>query len=179
MGLPLPNTTIRLVDLETGSRQVGVGEPGEMVVSGPQVMKGYLNRPEETALALRTHDGKIWLRTGDVARMDEDGFFFIVDRVKDMLNVGGYKVFSREVEEKLYEHPGIEFCAILGVPNPQRPGSELVKLVYQASAACKDRSPEELKQDILTFSRGELRAVQNPEDNRTGGFHTADPGGQG
>jgi long-chain acyl-CoA synthetase len=163
VGVPLPNTTIRLVDLETASRQVAIGEPGEMVVSGPQVMKGYLNRPEETALALRTHDGKIWLRTGDVARMDEDGFFFIVDRVKDMLNVGGYKVFSREVEEKLYEHPGIEFCAILGVPNPQRPGSELVKLVYQASADHKDRSPEELKQDILNFSRENFAPYKIPK----------------
>lgn len=153
VGVPLPNTTIRLVDLETGSREVGVGEPGEMVVSGPQVMKGYLNRPEETALALRIHDGEIWLHTGDVARMDEDGFFFIVDRAKDMLNVGGYKVFSREVEEKLYEHPGIEFCAILGVPNPQRPGSEVVKLVFQASKTYKERAPEELREDILTFSR--------------------------
>lgn len=163
VGVPLPNTTIRIVDLETGSREVGIGEPGEMVVSGPQVMKGYLNRPEETALALRIHDGEIWLHTGDVARMDEDGFFFIVDRVKDMLNVGGYKVFSREVEERLYEHPGIEFCAILGVPNPQRPGSEVVKLVFQASTAYKDRAPEELREDILTFSRENFAPYKIPK----------------
>ena len=77
------------MDLETGSRQAGVGEPGEMVVSGPQVMKGHLNRRRRPHWRLRTYDGKVWLHTGDVARMDEDGFFFIVDRVKDMLNVAG------------------------------------------------------------------------------------------
>jgi long-chain acyl-CoA synthetase len=153
VGVPISSTRVRLVDIETGTRQVPVGEEGELIISGPQVMKEYLNKPEETGLAIRKHDGKAWLHTGDVARMDEDGFFTIVDRTKDMLNVGGFKVFSREVEEKLHEHPAIEFCAIVGVPNPKRPGTELVKLVFQPSLPHKDRDREELKAEVLAFAR--------------------------
>lgn len=162
VGLPVSSTRVRLMDLETGSTEVPLGGEGEIVVAGPQVMQGYLNRPEETALALRNHDGEIWLHTGDVARMDQDGFFTVVDRAKDMLNVGGFKVFSREVEEKLYEHPGIEFCAIVGIPNPKRPGSELVKLVVQPTESHR-ADPEKLKQDILDFSRQHFAPYKVPK----------------
>ena len=162
VGVPVSNTRVRLMDLETGSEDVPQGAEGELVVSGPQVMKGYLNRPDETALALREHDGEIWLHTGDVARMDEQGFFAIVDRAKDMLNVGGFKVFSREVEETLYEHAGIEFCAIIGVPNPRRPGSELVKLVVQPSPTYAS-DLEKLKEDILDFSRQRFAPYKIPK----------------
>jgi long-chain acyl-CoA synthetase len=163
VGLPLPNTRVKLADLETGTKEVGVGEEGELIVQGPQVMKGYLNRPEETAHALREFQGEVWLHTGDVARMDEEGYFTIVDRAKDMLNVGGYKVFSREVEEKLYDHPAVDLCAIIGIPNPQRPGSELVKLVVQKSQAFKDQPEETLKQDILNFARENLSPYKVPK----------------
>jgi acyl-CoA synthetase (AMP-forming)/AMP-acid ligase II len=142
---------------------VPVGEEGELIVAGPQVMKGYLNKPDETAVALREHDGEMWLHTGDVARMDENGYFYIVDRAKDMLSVGGFKVFSREVEEKLYEHPAIEFCAIIGLPNPKRPGSEIVKLFVQVSPTHLQRDRDELKEDILAFARENLAPYKVPK----------------
>lgn len=163
VGVPLPNTRVRLMDLETGDKQVPVGEEGEIAVAGPIIMKGYLNKPEEAARTLREHDGEIWMHTGDVARMDEDGFFSIVDRSKDMLNVGGYKVFSREVEDQLYEHPAIEFCAIIGVPNPKRPGSELVKLVLQPTREYRDVDHEELKSSLIKFSTENFAPYKIPK----------------
>lgn len=163
VGLPVGSTRVRLVDLETGTREVAQGEEGEIICSGGQVMQGYLNKPEETAIALREHDGALWLHTGDVARMDEDGFFFIVDRTKDMLNVGGFKVFSREVEEKLYEHPTIELCAIIGVPNPKRPGSELVKLVVQKSKPYRGKSDDEVRKELLHFAQENFSPYKVPK----------------
>jgi acyl-CoA synthetase (AMP-forming)/AMP-acid ligase II len=163
VGLPLPNTRMRVVDLEGGETQVPLGEEGELIVSGPQVMKGYLNRPEETRNSLREHDGSIWLHTGDVGRMDEDGFFYVVDRSKDMLIVSGYKVFSTEVEDKLYQHPAIEMCAIIGVPNPDRPDSEIVKLVVQKSDAYGDTPNEEVQAEIHAFAREKLAPYKVPK----------------
>ncbi|MEW6350473.1 MAG: AMP-binding protein [Thermodesulfobacteriota bacterium] len=163
VGVPIPSTRVRLVDLDQGTHQVPVGTEGELIASGPQVMKGYLNKPKETAYALREHDGEIWLHTGDIARMDQDGFFTIVDRSKDMLNVAGFKVFSREVEEKLYEHPAIEVCAIVGVPNPKRPGTEIVKLVVQPKAAFREQDTEKLKSDIIAFAREHFAPYKVPK----------------
>ncbi len=163
VGLPLQSTRVKLVDIETGTKEVPVGEEGEVIVLGPQVMKGYLNKPEETRIALREFDGEQWLYTGDVARMDEDGYFTIVDRSKDMLIVGGFKVFSREVEEKLYEHTAIEQCAIIGVANPKRPGSELVKLVVQLEESYKERDKEQIKEEIFLFSKENLSPYKIPK----------------
>ncbi len=112
IGLPCPDTECRIVDLETGETEMGPGEEGELCIRGPQVMKGYWNKPEETALALRGG----WLYTGDVARMDEDGFFYIVQRKKDMVITGGFKVFPNEVEEVLFTHPAVLEAAVIGVP---------------------------------------------------------------
>ncbi len=137
VGVPVQSTRIKLVDVETGTHEVPVGEEGELIANGPQVMQGYYNKPEETTHALREFQDEKWLYTGDVARMDADGYFSIADRVKDMLIVGGFKVFSREVEETLYQHPAVEMCAIVGFPNPDRPGSELVKAVIQKTAAAQ------------------------------------------
>jgi acyl-CoA synthetase (AMP-forming)/AMP-acid ligase II len=122
-----------------------------------------LNKPEETAIAIRELDGEKWLYTGDVARMDAEGYFTIVDRSKDMLNVAGFKVFSREVEDKLYEHPAIEHCAIIGVPNPDRPGSELVKLVVQIDQVARNRNKEAIKEEILSFSKENLSPYKVPK----------------
>jgi len=163
VGLPVQSTRVKLVDLETGTREVPLGEEGEIIAQGPQVMKGYLNKPDETECVLRELQGERWLYTGDVARMDEEGYVTIVDRTKDMLNVGGFKVFSREVEERLYDHPTIELCAIVGVPNPRRPGSELVKLVVQLGQAYKDGSKEDIKEDILSFAREHLSPYKIPK----------------
>ena len=163
VGLPVQSTRVRLMDLETGAQEVPLGEEGEVIVRGPQVMKGYLNRPDETDIAIREIKGEKWLYTGDVARMDADGYFTIVDRSKDMLNVGGYKVFSREVEEKLYEHPAIEHCAIIGVPNPDRPGTERVKLVVQLAQSSMGRNREDIKAEILAFSKENLSPYKVPK----------------
>lgn len=120
IGIPVPDTDARVVDPDTGE-VLPPGQVGELEVRGPQVMRGYLNRPEETEKVL--HDG--WLRTGDMARVDEDGFFYVVDRRKEMINVGGLKVFPREVEEVLYRHPAVREAAAVGVPDPVR--GEVVK----------------------------------------------------
>ena len=113
IGLPYPDTDCQIVDVETGLRSLPPGELGELIIRGPQIMKGYWNRPDETALTLRGG----WLYTGDIARMDEQGYFYIVDRKKDMILVSGFNVYPREVEEILYAHPAILECAIIGVPD--------------------------------------------------------------
>jgi long-chain acyl-CoA synthetase len=117
IGVPLPSTECRIVDLEDPAKEIPAGEPGELLIRGPQIMKGYLNKPEETAKTL-TKEG--FLCTGDVAKMDEDGYFYIVDRIKDMIISGGYNVYPRDIDEVLYEHPKIvEACAV-GIPHPKR-----------------------------------------------------------
>ena len=163
VGIPIQSTVLKLVDLDTGTKEVPVGEEGEIIARGPQVMKGYYNQPEETAHALREFQGEKWLYTGDVAKMDEDGFFTVVDRAKDMLNVGGYKVFSKEVEETLYEHPAVEFCAIVGLPNPDRPGSEIVKAMIQLAQSHKDKDRDGLEQEIKEFCRENMAPYKRPK----------------
>jgi long-chain acyl-CoA synthetase len=115
IGLPIPNTDHRVVDLETGTTVLPPDTPGELEVRGPQVMLGYFGHPEETAMVLK--DG--WFRTGDVARIDADGYAYILDRKKDMINVGGMKVYPREVEELLFQHPGVQDAAVIGVPDAE------------------------------------------------------------
>jgi long-chain acyl-CoA synthetase len=128
IGLPLPDTDVKIVDLETGTREVAPGEEGELCIAGPQIMKGYWNRPDETAVALRTGaDGTVWLHTGDVARMDEDGYFYIVQRKKDMMIVDGFNVYPSEVEGALYRHPAVAEAAAIGVPHGYH--GEVVKAV--------------------------------------------------
>jgi long-chain acyl-CoA synthetase len=114
IGLPLPDTEARIVDAETGAKTLAMGETGELAVKGPQVMKGYWKRPDETALVLR--DG--WLLTGDIARMDAEGYFYITDRKKDLIKYKDYSVYPREIEDVLYEHPAVRLCAVIGKPDP-------------------------------------------------------------
>lgn len=116
IGLPVTGTTCKIVDLKTGEREVPVGEAGELCLRGPQVMKGYWNRPQETAAAIR--DG--WLYTGDIARMDEDGYFTIVQRKKDMIIVSGFNVYPTEIEDVLFTHQAVKEVAVIGVPCPYR-----------------------------------------------------------
>ncbi len=118
VGLPMPDTDIKVVDIETGSRDLSSGEAGELCICGPQVMKGYWNRPDETARVLRMHDdGRVWLHTGDIATIDEDGYTRIVQRKKDMIIVDGFNVYPSEVEEVLYQHPDVQLAAVIGVPH--------------------------------------------------------------
>ncbi len=121
VGLPLPDTEARIVDPQTGTQEMPVGEVGELLVRGPQVMKGYYNNPQETARALR--DG--WLFTGDLARRDADGYFTIVDRKKDIIKTSGYLVYPAEVEEVLMRHPGVREAAVVGVSDRER--GEVIK----------------------------------------------------
>ena len=129
IGVPWPDTEVKIMDTETGEKELGIGEAGELCIRGPQVMRGYWNMPTETANTLRDHGdgGAPWLHTGDVSVMDEDGYFKIVDRKKDMiLGAGGYNIYPREVEEVLYEHPKVLEAAAAGVPVPGK--GERVKI---------------------------------------------------
>ena len=126
VGLPIPDTEVKLVDTEDYTKIVKVGEEGEIMIKGPQVMKGYWNKPEETAIQLKGE----WLLTGDIAKMDQEGYFFIVDRKKDMINVSGFKVYPREVEDVLFEYEAIENVAIIGLPDPELKMSEKVKVLW-------------------------------------------------
>jgi len=116
VGIPVPDTIAKIVDIETGTKEMPIGVEGELLVKGPQVMKGYHNRPDATAETIR--DG--WLHTGDIAKMDEDGYFYIVDRIKDMIISGGYNVYPRDIEEVLYEHPKVMEACSIGVPHKHR-----------------------------------------------------------
>jgi long-chain acyl-CoA synthetase len=118
IGIPLPDTDIKIVDLVHGTVEVAVGEEGELCIAGPQVMKGYWNRPDETEIALRKDaGGRVWLYTGDVARMDEEGYCTIVQRKKDMIIVGGFNVYPSEIESVLFSHPEVMEAAVIGVPH--------------------------------------------------------------
>jgi long-chain acyl-CoA synthetase len=121
VGIPYPDVDAKIVDLETGTREVPIGESGELLVRGPNLMDGYWKRPDETQLQLR--DG--WLHTGDIATRDADGFFAIVDRKKELIIVSGFNVYPREVEEVLFTHPAVLEAAAIGIPDEQR--GEVVK----------------------------------------------------
>jgi long-chain acyl-CoA synthetase len=151
IGIPRPATDAKIVDLETGGKTLPPGKEGELCLRGPQVMKGYWNRPEETAQTIR--DG--WLYTGDIARMDEDGYFFLVARKKDMIICGGYNVYPRDVEEVLYQHPKIREACVLGVPDPYR--GETVK-AFVVLKEGEEAGPEE----IIAFCRRNLARYKAP-----------------
>jgi long-chain acyl-CoA synthetase len=116
IGIPLPDTDIRIIDPKTGADLTDSGQVGEITVSGPQVMQGYWQQPEETALVLQNG----WLRTGDLGWMDNEGYTHITDRLKDMIIMAGEKVYPREIEELLYTHPAVKEAAVIGVPHPLR-----------------------------------------------------------
>ncbi len=156
IGVPLPDTDMSIVDLETGTRELALGEAGELCIAGPQVMRGYWRRPEETAQALRTHaDGRVWFHTGDVARMDEDGFTTIVQRKKDMIIVDGFNVYPSEVETVIYSHPAVRLAAVIGRPDTYH--GEVVK----ACVVLKDGAAA-TPADILAHCRSDLAPYKVP-----------------
>lgn len=120
IGVPVPDTEAKLVDVDTG-RDTSFAREGELYLRGPQTMKGYWPTPGSGL----TGDG--WVATGDIARMDEDGYFYIVDRVKDMANISGYKVYTTTIDEVLFSHPAVSVAVAIGIPDPERPGSERIK----------------------------------------------------
>jgi long-chain acyl-CoA synthetase len=152
VGMPAPATDAEIVDLELGKTVLPAGEAGEIRIRGPQVMAGYWRMPDETAVALR--DG--WLYTGDIGRMDEDGYFSIVDRKKDMIIASGYNVYPRDVEEVIYEHPAIQECCVAGVPDSYRGETVKAFVVVKPGAT--------LTEDELTaFCRERLAAFKVPK----------------
>lgn len=150
IGVPWPDTDAKIISLETGE-EAKPGERGELVVRGPQVMKGYWNRPEETEQVLR--DG--WLYTGDIGYMDERGYFYIVDRKKDVIIAGGYNIYPREVEEALYEHPKVQEAAVIGVPDPYRGETVKAFVVIKPGETCSE-------QELDAFMRERLAAYKVP-----------------
>jgi long-chain acyl-CoA synthetase len=149
IGIPLPDVEVKIISLDDGETELPQGEIGEIVLRGPQVMKGYHNMPTETANTLRKMaDGKTWLFTGDIARVDEDGYFYIVDRKKELIKPGGYQVWPREVEEAVAAHPKVLEVGVAGIPDPYRgetvkawvvvkPGETLTE--DELKAFCKER----------------------------------------
>jgi long-chain acyl-CoA synthetase len=153
VGIPISDTESRIVDLGDGVTDVPVGEIGELLVKGPQVMKGYWNRPDATAETLT--DG--WLHTGDIAKMDADGYFYIVDRKKDMIISGGFNVYPRDIEEVFFEHPKVMEATVIGIPHPKR--GEAVK-VFVVLKEGQTATPEEL----LKYCEGKLAKYKWPTE---------------
>ncbi|MBN2471428.1 MAG: AMP-binding protein, partial [Anaerolineae bacterium] len=128
VGMPLPDIECAIVDLEDGETELPVGEVGEIVIHAPNMMLGYHKLPTDTANTLRTRaDGRKWVYTGDIGRMDEDGYFTIVERKKDMVLIGGYNVYPNAVERVLQQHPAVAQAAVVGIPHPERIGLEALK----------------------------------------------------
>ncbi len=151
IGMPIPGTDARIVDMEAGALSLPPGKLGELVIRGPQVMKGYWHRPDETANALRNG----WLYTGDLATMDEDGYFYIVDRKKDMVIVGGYNVYPREVDEVLLAHPGIADAVTVGISDGMRGETLKAYVVPQPGETMS-------KADVVGWCRARLASYKVP-----------------
>jgi long-chain acyl-CoA synthetase len=155
IGIPLPDTDMKIVDLEGGLEEVPLGSEGELCIAGPQVMKGYWNRPEESAQSLRVDPaGRTWLYTGDVATMDADGFTYIVQRKKDMVIVSGFNVYPSEVESVLFSHPAVMEAAVIGVPDAYR--GEVVKafvVLKPGASASLDDLRAHCAENLAEFKR--------------------------
>lgn len=152
VGVPLPDTDCRIVDVETGDRDLGIGESGEILLKGPQMSRGYYKKPEETADAFR--DG--WFHTGDIGYMDDEGYLYIVDRKKDMVIAGGFNIYPREIDEVLFEHPKIKEACAVGLPDPYR--GETVK------AFIVPREGESLtEKEVVAYCKEKLAAYKVPK----------------
>lgn len=152
IGLPIPDTEMKIVDIETGDTELPIGESGELCVRGPQIMEGYLNMPEETAQSLR--DG--WLYTGDIAKVDEEGYTYIVDRKKDMVIAGGYNIFPRDIEEVLYTHPKIMEATAIGISDPYRGETLKAYVVLKEGETLTE-------EEVIEFCKENLAAYKVPK----------------
>uniref|UniRef100_UPI0023F20FC1 long-chain-fatty-acid--CoA ligase n=1 Tax=Ferroplasma acidiphilum TaxID=74969 RepID=UPI0023F20FC1 len=151
VGLPVSNTYEKIVSTEDGVTEMPFNEPGELIIKGPQVMKGYWNRPDENAKTLV--DG--WLHTGDIAKMDEDGYVYIVDREKDLIIAGGYNIYPREVEEVIYENPKVSECAVIGVKDEHR-GETVKAFIVKKDSSLTDA-------EIINFCKERLAVYKVPK----------------
>ena len=151
IGVPFPDTMAKIVDAETGTKELLPGEPGELIVRGPQVMRGYWNMPHETSIALRGG----WLYTGDIAIMDDDGYFSIVDRKKDMIIAGGFNIYPREVEEVLYEHPKVKEVVVAGIPDRYRGETVKAYVVLKEGETATEA-------ELIRFCKGKIAKYKVP-----------------
>jgi len=153
IGLPVPDTEAKIVDLDTGE-ELGAGQSGEIVIRGPQTMKGYWPTPGSGL----DEDG--WLHTGDIGRMDDNGYFVLEDRIKDMANISGYKVYTTEVDQILFKYPGVAMAAAVGVPDPERPGSERIKAFIRPKEEYRGKLSAD---EIIAYCREKLPPVAVPK----------------
>jgi len=155
VGLPYPNTDIKIVDLETGLKELPQGEDGEIAASGPQVMLGYWNKPEANKNVFREIEGKRYFLTGDIGHIDEDGFVVITDRKKDMAIVGGFNVYPKDVEEVLFTHPKVALAAVVGLPDPHT--GEKIKAFIQLRPGM-----QATEEEILEFCKEKMTGYKRP-----------------
>jgi long-chain acyl-CoA synthetase len=159
IGVPISDTYVTILDIETGKKELKQGETGELAISGPQVMKGYWNKPEETAEVMREIKGKRYFITGDIGHMDEDGFFVISDRKKDMINVGGLKAYPREIEDIFFEHPKVAMAAVIGLPRDDDETNEYVK-AYLVLKEGVEATPEE----FIAWAKDNMAGYKRPRE---------------
>jgi len=152
IGLPVPDTEVEIVNPETGE-ELGAGESGEIIIRGPQTMKGYWPTPGSGL-----DNG--WLHTGDIGKMDENGYFVLEDRIKDMANISGYKVYTTEVDEVLFGYPGVAMAAAVGIPDPERPGSERIKAFIKPKEEYKGKLNAD---DVIEYCKERLPAIAVPK----------------
>ncbi len=152
VGVPFPDTDCMIVDVETGEKELGIGESGEILLKGPQMMQGYYKKPEETAASIRNG----WFHTGDIGYMDEEGYLFIVDRKKDMIIAGGFNIYPREVDEILYEHPKVQEACTVGLPDPYRGETVKAYIVVRAGETLTE-------EEIISYCREKLTGYKVPK----------------
>jgi long-chain acyl-CoA synthetase len=152
IGLPLPDTEVQIINPETGE-ELGAGVSGEIIIRGPQIMKGYWPKPGSGLI-----DG--WLHTGDIGRMDENGYFVLEDRIKDMANISGYKVYTTEIDNVIFKYPGVSMVAVVGIPDPERMGSERLKAFVRLKEEYKDGVKAE---DIIAYCKEKLPPYAVPK----------------
>ena len=157
IGLPLPDMEMKIVSLDDGETEVPVGEIGELAMAGPNIMVGYHKMPTETKNVLREKDGKVWLFTGDIARMDDDGYFYIVDRKKDMALIGGFNVYPAEVEDALKSHPAVLEVGVAAIPHPEKDGQEALK-----AWVVKKDNVNVTDQELIEFCKDKLAPYSIP-----------------
>ena len=156
IGFPMPSTDIKILDIDTATRELPRGDDGEIAICGPQVMQGYWNQPQETEKVFREIDGKRYFLTGDIGHIDEDGYVLVTDRKKDMIIVGGFNVYPRDVEDILYQHPKVELAAVIGAPDET--SGEAVKAFIQLKPGHTASEHE-----ILAFSKEKMAGYKRPK----------------
>jgi long-chain acyl-CoA synthetase len=159
IGIPISDTICKILDLETGTKELTTGEVGEIAIHGPQVMKGYWLKPEETMNVMREIGGKRFFLTGDVGYMDEHGYTYISDRKKQMINVGGLKAYPREIEDILFTHPKVKMAAAVGIPREDDPGNEFVK----AFIVLKD-GEKATEEEFIVWAREKMAGYKRPKE---------------